>query len=720
MGNESRTDEMSGDESSTDEMEIRPISQSKLQRAHSFRQRGAGAGPPARVPLEAVGFARHGIEEDDEDEEDDIDDAPSHAQAYRGAQQMTFSSDFSSNPVVRPTDGDEERDRRRRQSLTMMYPLGGSPVSETRPTEPAEQPPLTGAGREAIDTEVPSDLGTTLPGEVPSSKDQKVSGPAVRKWQALRGAVRGTGRPTLRIQRGRKEDFQLRSNGSAVERRSVQASKDFHLGKNSGRQVYHDLVGHTGRTKSVRIFDDGKQALTCSDDHTLRVFNLSSGECTSVLGCDRSELLEHRRSIKWFPECLGPFAIQETCLQPKVDFAGLRYSLNFLQVQAFRDRGVQSNELWTALLRYGEAGLSAKISEPMQITLAPDARAPYGIPLRATHFAWGHQVDAAEKLTSNQVLELGRLSSEASFAVNGGFVYINAEGLGEDWTVWNDKFDDNGIIEGGDDRLEVQLNALCVSGLVTLHFGKQTEVDTDHRAGALKQMIARGRFQRITIVPLRMAGARFYCWMFPGEDFGQNGDSWIPADGGGFMYLMSDEDDPAPEDCTRCCYYEHTVAHMNWVRSCCILDGEKQALSCSADHTLRVWNLEKKTNTKIMVGHTNWVWDCCQFRLGGELRALSCSSDLSIRQWDLETGLEFEELRMLGHTDWVLCCRAYDDGGEPKAVSTSRDESVRVWDLAAGTCVKIFTGHRGLVGNCSVYNDAGVWKAVTCSDDMTM
>eukprot|EP01046_Picozoa_sp_COSAG06_P018669 COSAG06_NODE_1307_length_9916_cov_99.462361_9_plen_133_part_00 len=56
-----------------------------------------------------------------------------------------------------------------------------------------------------------------------------------------------------------------------------------------------------------------------------------------------------------------------------------------------------------------------------------DCRAPYGIPLRATHFAWGNQVKGADRLSSEQVLELGAISAEASFAVNGGFVYVNAE-----------------------------------------------------------------------------------------------------------------------------------------------------------------------------------------------------------------------------------------------------------------------------------------------------
>ena len=136
------------------------------------------------------------------------------------------------------------------------------------------------------------------------------------------------------------------------------------------------------------------------------------------------------------------------------------------------------------------------------------------------------------------------------------------------------------------------------------------------------------------------------------------------------------------EECSFCCYYEHTVGHMNWVRNCCVLSGEKEVLSCSVDRTVRVWDITTRCNTKIMVGHTNWVWDCCEFQSSkGEPRALSASSDLTLRVWDLETGQEITDLRLLGHGDWVLSCRAFSDAGVPKALSSSRDQHLRLWNL---------------------------------------
>ena len=341
------------------------------------------------------------------------------------------------------------------------------------------------------------------------------------KVMGIVGRVKGS----TRIKRGRKEDFELSDpNASPTEHRNVQASKDFHLEENKDRPVHTELTGHTGRTKACCVFADGTKLLTCSDDNTLRIFNLTSGECETILGCDRSELLEHRRNVKWFPENLGPFGIQETMLRPHVNFAELCYELDAEQAELFKKRGQLSSELWTELMK-GDSGLCARISKPHRITLTDDERVPYGIPLRATHFAWGHQVEAAEKLTGDQVMELGGesllsntgdvscslvfvfvlnvccvlngpgISAEASFAVNGGFVYINAEGRGEDWSTWSDG-----------PALEIQANAICVTGLVTLHFSEKITIDMKRHSASLKRMREEGRFQRITIVPLRLSG----------------------------------------------------------------------------------------------------------------------------------------------------------------------------------------------------------------------
>ena len=87
------------------------------------------------------------------------------------------------------------------------------------------------------------------------------------------------------------------------------------LNKNEHRQLISELRGHTDRTKSCRVFDNDKKVLSCSDDNTLRVWDLETQKCELTLGCDRSELLEHRQPES-FPKHLAPFSVQETTLRP--------------------------------------------------------------------------------------------------------------------------------------------------------------------------------------------------------------------------------------------------------------------------------------------------------------------------------------------------------------------------------------------------------------------
>lgn len=265
---------------------------------------------------------------------------------------------------------------------------------------------------------------------------------------------------SVRIQRGRKQDFDVARARSKTEKRAVAAAKDFHMKEDPTRSLNASFVGHTGRVKACCVFAGDKKLLTCADDHTLRIFNVKTGECEAILGCDPSELLEYRRTTKSFPETLGPFGIQETMLQPKINFAELTYEIDVGQAAVFKQRGDLSKELWTTLMA-GD-GLQGSLTKPYSITLTAEERAPYGIPLRATHFAWGNQLKGADRLSSEQVIELGTISAEASFAVNGGFVYVNAEGKGDDWGTWT--------CVGDVEPFEVQANAVCTSGLTTLHF----------------------------------------------------------------------------------------------------------------------------------------------------------------------------------------------------------------------------------------------------------
>ena len=68
-------------------------------------------------------------------------------------------------------------------------------------------------------------------------------------------------------------------------------------------------------------------------------------------------------------------------------------------------------------------------------------------------------------------------------------------------------------------------------------------------------------------------------------------------------------------------------------------------------------------------------------------RALSGSADHTLRLWDLATG---ETLRTLeGHTRGVSAVAVLADGS--RALSGSWDDTLRLWDLATGECLSEYT-----------------------------
>ena len=49
-----------------------------------------------------------------------------------------------------------------------------------------------------------------------------------------------------------------------------------------GRQVVHELSGHTGNISALCLHPDGKHCYSGSEDQTIRKWNLETGECEKV------------------------------------------------------------------------------------------------------------------------------------------------------------------------------------------------------------------------------------------------------------------------------------------------------------------------------------------------------------------------------------------------------------------------------------------------------
>jgi len=139
--------------------------------------------------------------------------------------------------------------------------------------------------------------------------------------------------------------------------------------------------------------------------------------------------------------------------------------------------------------------------------------------------------------------------------------------------------------------------------------------------------------------------------------------------------------------------------HACSVRSVALSPDGRYALSGSDDHTLRLWELATGTCLRTLEGHTNAVRSVALSPDGRY--ALSGSDDHTLRLWELATGTCLRTFE--GHTDWVSSVALSHDGRS--ALSGSRDRTLRLWELATGRCLRTFEGHTDSVNSVALSPD---------------
>jgi hypothetical protein len=141
--------------------------------------------------------------------------------------------------------------------------------------------------------------------------------------------------------------------------------------------------------------------------------------------------------------------------------------------------------------------------------------------------------------------------------------------------------------------------------------------------------------------------------------------------------------------------------HTGPVYSCKMSKCFNYVLSCSADKTVRLWNI--KTGKVIIVyhGHTKKVNDCDihpNFKYNDVKPCIiSCSNDCTIRMWS--TKLQRQVKILQGHNESVYRCVFSPDGG--RIVSCSEDLSVRLWCFPDGFPLYIYRAHAAPVTSVS-------------------
>lgn len=152
--------------------------------------------------------------------------------------------------------------------------------------------------------------------------------------------------------------------------------------------------------------------------------------------------------------------------------------------------------------------------------------------------------------------------------------------------------------------------------------------------------------------------------------------------------------------------------HSAMVNSVAVTTDGRWAVSASHDKMVKVWDLTTGRVVRTLEGHKGLVFGVAT--ITDKHYAISASSDNTLKVWDFTTGQALYSLE--GHTHAVYGVTVTADGRW--AVSASSDHTIKVWDLTTGQAFRTLKGHVGPVSMVAVTAN-GRW-AVSGSTDKTL
>jgi WD40 repeat protein len=141
------------------------------------------------------------------------------------------------------------------------------------------------------------------------------------------------------------------------------------------------------------------------------------------------------------------------------------------------------------------------------------------------------------------------------------------------------------------------------------------------------------------------------------------------------------------------------IGHERGVSSVAVTPDGRYAISGSTDETLKIWDLGNRQPFLAFAGHEKGVTVVAVTPDGRQ--ALSGSRDSTMRLWDL--GILQPNPALTQHGDWVTALAVTPDGRH--AVSGCEDCILRLWDLRTGELRSSLIGHKGGVTAVAVTAD---------------
>lgn len=150
--------------------------------------------------------------------------------------------------------------------------------------------------------------------------------------------------------------------------------------------------------------------------------------------------------------------------------------------------------------------------------------------------------------------------------------------------------------------------------------------------------------------------------------------------------------------------FSHFIGHVHLIADTSWSPDGRYVASASHDRTIRVWQRDSGQCLKVLRGHENWVWSV-DWHPTDDLLA-SGSVDGTIKLWHPSSD---QLLRTLSdHALWVL--RVRWSPASDWLASCAADNTIRLWDTATWHCRHVLPDHKHWLW-CIAWSSDGRWLA---------
>jgi WD40 repeat protein len=492
---------------------------------------------------------------------------------------------------------------------------------------------------------------------------------------------------TLAGHTARVRDVAITTDG----KQAVSASDDHTLkvwDLERGTEVY-TLNGHSDWVRAVAIFPNATRAVSASDDHTLRVWNIESG----TLDMTMDNYGDWIRKLTVTPN--GRYAISASDDRTlkiwdlergtiKRSLKGHSGELNALAITAdgrFLLSGSDDRTIRLWDVEHGTQvrtlkGHRAKVNA---LAVSPNGRQVVSASADDTLRLW--DTEQAESVSPETITEQAHWVKDLAFTPDGRRVIAASED--NTLRIWN--------LEHGTEEPALEGHTDWVNAVVVSNDGQYAVSASDDRTVKIwdfnhqtTQRNIRAHNDRVRAVTVTPDGKR--------------------------ALSVSDDGRLVVWDAQRGAL-EHTFTGFDyWVMA--VTHDNQRVISAHSSATLKVWDLESGKEQSAFTAHADRV-RALAVTPDGE-HAVSAGDDRTIRLWDIRTGEEKLRIHVKAH--WVRGLAVTPDGHY--VLSASDRRSLKLWSLNDGSEIRTFMGHTARVNAVAI--DPSGRLAISASDDHTL